>query len=135
MPSPYMPPLPPPLILQIDIGSGPVKCGSISRAIDLLEPLPALFDSLEREEKGKGSLLDRYLIVQAPGGLSLSIYIHPKESLLDALETSWAELEDPINPPAFDSEGEESLARFSVPALLWQIKPKAGLEGMGAVNG
>jgi hypothetical protein len=50
-------------------------------------------------------------------GTTLQVHLAPGQSMAEAVDQSVAELEDPIDPPAFDDPNEEALARFAMPIL------------------
>lgn len=71
---------------------------------------------------------DRYLIIST-ATCKVEIYLHPRETLLEALEQSQAELDSPGSyfDVGFDSQEQEALARRAVPELIQAIKKKLGL--------
>lgn len=84
-----------------------VACADIHAAAAALPPVP--------EYPGAGP--DRFIEIRHADGRGLSIYVHPRESLRDALRTCAEELAHD-HSLCFDSQGEEDLARQAVPALL-----------------
>lgn len=65
---------------------------------------------------------ERVMKVQVVGGrTSLEMYVAPGQSLKAAVEQAVAELDDPVDPPAFDDADEEALARFAMPLILARL--------------
>jgi hypothetical protein len=93
-----------------------IPCLDVWSAAAVLAPVP------EISQGGP----DRFLEIRGSCGGFVSIYVHPRETLLDALRQCAEEIRDPWGDLAFDNPIEEKLARAAVPELLKRLETGPG---------